>query len=266
MKKSVFSLLLAPLALMITLVACDKDDNVDNNEKAHLQIRLTDDPGDYDEVWIDIRDVQINVSNDDNNGWKSLDGVRPGKYDLLSLVNDRDTLLADAYIPAGRVQQIRLILGSDNYLVKDGQVIDLETSSAQQSGLKLNIHQDVEAGLMYTLLMDFDVARSIVKTGNGKHILKPVIRCTLKSAGGSIYGVVVPANYPSVVFAINGSDTVTSSFTDNGGRFSLRGLPASNSYHVSYLTTHPDLRDSTIGPVTVVAGQVTVLDTMFLQP
>jgi hypothetical protein len=38
-----------------------------------------------------------------SNGWQSLDKVNAAAYDLLKLVNDDDTLLADANIPSGRL-------------------------------------------------------------------------------------------------------------------------------------------------------------------
>ena len=171
--------------------ACSDSDSM-MNQPARLEVRLTDDPGNFDAVNIDIRDVQINVTGDDNNGWQSLPGVRQGIYNLLDLVNDKDTLLVNADVPSGRLQQLRLVLGNNNTVVVDGVTIPLETPSAQQSGLKLNIHQDVAGGILYTLVLDFDAARSIVVTGNKKYILKPVIRTVLKAAGGSIKGAVLP--------------------------------------------------------------------------
>lgn len=264
MKKKGWTALLA-VAVLASFYSCQKNDNNhDNENKARVQIRLTDDPGDYEAVWVDIKDVQVNVTGDDDKGWESLDGVHAGSYDLLKLVNDEDTLLADAFIPAGRLHQIRLILGSENFVQINGELIKLTTPSAQQSGLKINFQQNVEAGLMYSILLDFDVARSIVKTGSDKYILKPVIRGSLESVGGSIAGVVVPSDFPTVVYAINGNDTITGTFTDGNGGFSLRGLPP-NAYRVAYLPGNINLGDTSIGPVVVLPGAVTTVDTMFLR-
>ena len=116
-----------------------------------MQIFLTDDPAPYEAVIIDVQDIKINYSSDTASGWTSLSNVNRGSYDLLKLVNDKDTLLADAELNTGRIQQIRLILGPDNFVKVAGQMIRLETPSAQQSGLKLNIHQDVNEGILYKL-------------------------------------------------------------------------------------------------------------------
>ena len=91
--------------LFLRMNSCKK--NTTSDGKARLQVFLTDDPGDYEAVYIDVDDVQINVTGDDTNGWQSLKGVNAGVYDLLKLVNDEDTILADAEIPSGRLHQIR---------------------------------------------------------------------------------------------------------------------------------------------------------------
>src|SRR6187431_88619 len=65
----------------ISLLACKKGSSgTDGANKAKLQVYLTDDPGDYEKVLIDVRDVQINVSGDSVNGWQSLQGVNAGVY------------------------------------------------------------------------------------------------------------------------------------------------------------------------------------------
>ena len=114
--------------------ACSREQkNSTNSNKARLQVALTDDPGDYQAVFIDVRDIKINYSDDPNNGWESLANVKVGEYDLLRLVNDKDTILADAEVGPGKISQIRLILGTENFVRINGQRIKLETPSAQQS-------------------------------------------------------------------------------------------------------------------------------------
>lgn len=262
MKKHLF--FAAGLFLLVTVLfsACSNDDSM-MNQNARVQVRLTDDPANYDAVLIDIREVLINVTGDDDKGWQSLPGVNKGVYNLLDLVNDKDTLLVNADIPGGRIQQMRLVLGPNNAVVVDGVTIPLETPSAQQSGLKLNIHQEVSGGILYTLLLDFDAARSIVRTGNGKYILKPVIRTILQAAGGSIGGFVVPDSVRTAVFAIQGADTVAGTFTGINGGYLIRGLNA-GSYSVSYVPQDTTFQSQSKSGVMVTTGQVTKLDTVRL--
>ena len=267
MKRILFAGLVAFAALVI--YSCSKSDNNNSGGKARMQVYLTDDPGAYDAVFIDVRDVMINVTGDTANGWQSLGNVNAAQYDLLRLVNDDDTLLTDAEIPAGRVEQIRLVLGPNNYVVVNGQQYPLATPSAEQSGLKLNIHQDVEAGLLYQLVMDFDVARSIIQTGNGNYKLKPLIRTTLIAAGGSIKGAVTPTSFQTLVKVFiapggNPSDTIATTFTDaaNGG-YLIRGLPA-GTYSIDFQPTDATWQDSVRSGINVTNGVVTIVDTMRL--
>lgn len=249
----------------IFIIACQKNVSESTNGKARLQVYLTDDPGDYEAVYIDVKDVQINVTNDSTGGWQSLQGVNAGVYDLLTLVNDDDTLLANSEIPSGRLHQIRLVLGTENYVKLEGtsQMIKLETPSAQQSGLKLNVQHDVVDGVLYTMLLDFDVARSIVKTGNNKYILKPVIRTVLNAAGGSIKGMVMPNDFQTGVYAINGPDTVATTYTGSNGGYMIKGLPPGN-YSLYYLPSDTTYVDSLITNINVQLNAVTVVDTTYL--
>src|SRR5215203_5671091 len=96
MKRTLAGLLILGLSTF-AFYSCSKE-GASGSDKAKMQVYLTDDPGDYDAVFIDVQDVKINYSSDPDNGWVSLNNVTRGSYDLLTLINDRDTLLADAEI------------------------------------------------------------------------------------------------------------------------------------------------------------------------
>lgn len=255
---------LAILVLLtsIAFISCSRKDS-NSDSRARLQVSLTDDPGDYQAVYIDVQDIKINLTNDSLSGWQSLTNVNTGQYDLLKLVNDDDTVLADADIPTGRVHQIRLVLGIDNFVKINDQLIRLETPSAQQSGLKLNIQQDISAGILYKLLLDFDVAKSIVKTGNNRYILKPVIRSVLQAAGGSIRGWALPDTITTAVLAIQGPDTVASTYTGSNGGYLIRGLNA-GTYSLHFLPGDTTFTDEVRNGINVTTGNVTVVDTVHL--
>ena len=246
------------LALSIALFSCS-----DSEENARLEIRLTDAPGDYEAVYVDIQGVEIHADEGNNsNGWKSLE-VQEGRYNLLEFTNGIDTLLATAVLPAGRISQIRLILGDDNALKIDGQEKGLTTPSAQHSGLKLNVHAELTEGITYKILLDFDAARSIVKTGSGAYNLKPVIRTITEATSGAIKGHVTPVESFPAVFAIVGSDTLGTTYTDDAGNYFLRGLPA-GSYRVSF-DAKEGYTDFSQEEVNVTVGSVTDMGNVSLQ-
>jgi hypothetical protein len=244
--------------------SCTKNESSAVNDSARLQVYLTDDPGDYEAVLIDIQDVQINYSSDASRGWSSLNNVSRGTYNILDLINDKDTILADAEIKTGRVQQIRLVLGPNNFVRIDNQNYPLQTPSAQQSGLKINIKQDIQEGILYKILLDFDAARSVVKRGNNSYSLKPVIRATLQATGGSIKGYVLPNNIQTSVFAIQGMDTVAGTITSNGN-YVIKSLNA-GSYNLSFVPSDTPVHQiQNIPGIVVNNNAVTVVDTVRLQ-
>lgn len=240
----------------LALAACSNDE-----QTARLEIRLTDAPGDYEAVYVDIQGVEINSESGDG-GWKQLE-VNKGVYNLIEFTNGLDTLLATAVVPAGKIEQIRLKLGDDNTVVIDGDTKDLTTPSAQQSGVKLNVHAELLEGITYKLWLDFDAARSVVETGSGKFNLKPVIRTYTDAQSGAIKGVVTPAESLPAVFAISGQDTVATTYADEAGTFLLKAVPE-GTYMVSF-DPKEGFEPFQKSDVSVSTGQVTDLGIVALQ-
>jgi len=246
----------------VLFVSCSR--NKDN--QSQLQVRLVDNPAtNVKEVWVDIQQVEVIVNN---GGPVLLTGIHPGVYNLLALTNGKDTLLADATIPEGKISQVRLILGDNNYIIKTtGEKVSLQTPSAQQSGLKVQIHEDVSGGVLYRLTLDFDVARSIVLAGDSTNlILKPVLRIlSFAPSGGNLRGVVVPAAVRTAVIAVKGTDTIATTFTDiTNGDYFIKDIPAGN-YSLSFIPSDVTYKP-TQAAATVVLGQTTVADTARLAP
>jgi len=218
------------LVLIAILFTQCSDDNV--KLTTPVKIRLTDAPAQYDQINIDIQAIQFHSSNDENteDGWQEMSLLNGGIYDLLEFNNGSDTLLVDQNIPSGTVSQMRLILGENNTIIIDGVTHDLDTASAQTSGLKFQIHNDFLAGIEYHLWIDFNAARSIVETGNGKYKLKPVIRTFNKTTSGAISGIVSPAKAFPSIHAIIGLDTI-STIAEKDGSFLIKGL-SSGTYRL----------------------------------
>lgn len=174
------------LALMFILqTGCNKDEN--NNPEtgtAELNVSLKSSfisRSDYESVNIDIKKISIHTSTDSTatSGWFDLE-ANAGIYDLLDFENGNDTIIAlDTLLQVQTVSQIRLILGNNNTIVESGETYDLETPSAQTSGLKIQIHALLQPNKAYKVVLNFDTDKSIVKTGNDKYKLKPVINATV---------------------------------------------------------------------------------------
>lgn len=218
--------ILAPVlfcCMLLATQACKKDKNDDVNTTggtAKVAMRLTDGPGDYDHVYVDIQQVVITM---EGSSAITVALIRPGVYDLLEFSNGIDTLLMETTVPAGKVSQIRLVLGSNNSVVINGASYDLGTPSAQESGLKLNLKETLVANGSYTFWLDFDAGKSIVQTGNGAYKLKPVIRAYSELTNGRVKGYIMPLQAMATVYAIVGNDTL-SAIPDANGFFMFGGL------------------------------------------
>ena len=162
------------------LFACCIFTSCDNDEEsgtATLSVRLHDQPAAIDSALVEIIEVRVHVAD---TGWLTLN-TDTGIYDLLLLQNGVDTLLVPPQLlPAGKLSQIRFILGDDNRVVVDSISYPLLLSSQDESGLKLNLHETIQAGQQYVLSVDFDAAQSIIQQGNGSYRLKPVLKATLQ--------------------------------------------------------------------------------------
>jgi hypothetical protein len=257
MKSKFYFLGLLVLSSVI-MVSCSSSDDI---QLAKIQVILIDAPADYDAVFVDIQDVLINTTNEDGN-WQSLNKSEPGIYDLLELTNGTELFLGEIELPEGELNQIRLILGENNTLIIDQAEINLSTPSAQQSGLKLNIQTTITAGVTYKLIIDFDAAKSVVKAGqSGKYNLKPVLRAQMEAQTGAIEGVVNPANIKSVIYAVKGTDTI-STFPDEFGEFLLRALEAGIYSVVASPDTTGGYTNITLENILVNTGTVTKLDSI----
>jgi len=252
--RSLFIFLFLLAAGLAIFVSCKKSGSATGGV---LEVRLTDGPGPYDAVYIDVAKVEVNVSGDTGtkSGWQTLPLLHPGVYNLLDFRNGIDTVLASADLPAGTLSQMRLILGNNNSVVINGQSYPLATPSSMQSGLKFNIHATLTGGIVYRLWIDFDAGSSIVTTGNGGYILKPVIRTYTEAIGGSIKGFVLPVAARPEVFAIQGTDTLLALPDTATGYYFFGGVNA-GSWNLSLHALDSTYKDTTFS-VSVSTGAVT---------
>lgn len=241
--------------------SCNDDSNSENDSgMSNISIKLVDDPGDFDNVFIDVQDVMVKVNDDSDGdqGWVSLDPINTGVYDLLDLTGGVNVLLVDDFqIPSGMLNQIRLVLGEDNTVVIDGETFPLNTPSAQQSGLKIQVNQVLEPNFTYNFILDFDADESIVIAGNSGNInLRPVIRASAEISSGIIEGVVNPFDFQVTASVMVGDEEV-STYIDDAGNFALFGIPA-GTYTLT-LTPDPESGyiPTIIENVEVVNGQIT---------
>jgi hypothetical protein len=233
MKMKKMKIILSFIVLGIIMTSCNNNDETASSYP--YAVKMTDAPGPYQEVNVDLIGVEVTG----NGGETVMLNVKKGIYNLLDLTNGKSTLIATDTLQISKVEQIRLILGSNNTVMVDNVSYPLSTPSAEQSGLKLQVNQTLEQGILYSVLLDFDANKSIVNTGNGAYKLKPVIKTIEAAISGNIKGNITPVGSLAVVTAV---DVLTNlSYSTNvstTGEFLLMGLP-SGTYTVTVTPVLP---------------------------
>jgi hypothetical protein len=242
------------LGLCIGLIsACNKNES--DSDMTRVSVKLTDGPGAYDALFLSVKEVRILSSE----GESTL-AVDTKPFNILRFRMGKDTLIASKDIPSGRLQEVRLVLNdTGNSVVINGISFPLTTPSGQSSGVKFKVNENLESGVAYTMLLDFDAAKSIVQTGNGKYILKPVIRAIPNAVSGAITGTISPAASSPKIYAIAGTDTL-GTISDATGKFWFPGVTA-GTYKVEIIPVSPYV-NKTISNVVVVTGSTKDLGTI----
>lgn len=262
--KKVIKFFAAFVLALGVLVSCNNEKEETTAGLAKVKVSLVDAPADYEAVMIDVKDIQVNVSEEDK-GWKSLNGAKPGVYDILKLTNGKEAFMGEIELPQGKLSQIRLILGDNNKLKVGGKEINLKVPSGFQSGLKIKVGADISSGVTYKLVIDFDAAKSVVKSGNsGKYNLKPVIRAQMEAKTGAIKGKVEPKEATSVVYAISSSNDSISSYPDASGEFLIRALPAGTYKVVATPKDATTYNEAMVDAVKVEVGKQKAIDALTL--
>ncbi len=255
--------------------SCNNSDDLDAGS-AKVNFYLVDAAGDFDEVWIEVIALRVKANdNDDSNdlnddsdesSWVEIPYKDGSRYvNLLALTGENSLLLGTETFPEGKIEQLRLVLGSDNYVVKGGKRSELKTPSAQQSGLKIKLDESIDGGRAYDIVIDFDVEKSIVVAGNsGNIILKPVLRAYVKEATSGIMGQVFPKEAQPVAVNATKGDDVYNTSVDGNGNFKIQGMD--DGLYTLTFTPNSGYTAVTKTGILVEEGKMKTMDPITLLP
>jgi hypothetical protein len=168
-----------------------------------VEVRVTDDRPGYEiqQIEMSVLSVEIhkaeeeeeqhqnqgqnNQNQEGDGGWMTLDildDINP--FILTDLQNGEEQTLALGQVDTGKYTQIRMEIDwvevTYTYL-QDGETEETTVEAKLPSGkLKFVRPFDVIEGVTTILLFDFNVDKSVVVTGQGKVIVKPVVKLSIQ--------------------------------------------------------------------------------------
>jgi hypothetical protein len=264
MKKQIIFLYVSMLLVLImTAMSCKKSSSDEGSSgngsgTSTMNIRMTDGPGNFDKVYLDIQEVWVNV---DGKGWVMVPMTRRGVYSILELNNGDDTLIASLRMNPGHIKQVKLVLGTNNHVVVNGTMQTIESSTIDQSRLIINVDETLDVNSSVVIWIDLDMGRSLYHYLNAWRF-KPWMRCFTHHKTGAIKGTISPvgsAFYTYVVPNNNVNDTFGTYIRSNG-YFKIFGLKP-GAYKVNFITASGTVVKS-LNAVNVNASSETNLNTV----
>ncbi len=142
-----------------------------------IEVRVTDAPGDVEAIWVTVSEVKVHKAGvDEEDGvWITLE-LDEDTFNLLEL-EELELTLATEEIEAGKYTQLRMTVFEVWVTLEEEDPVEATIPSGE---LKFVRPFELEAGETIALVVDFDAAESVVVTGNGQIIFKPVITLAIE--------------------------------------------------------------------------------------
>ena len=241
MKNKLFRAAVILLSITAFLYSCQKEaanssgNQSVNPDKPHTAtIYFTDHQTPvFDSVFIDMQRLEVKLEDDSlpNSGWVNMN-IAPRVINILRFRNGLDTLFASGTLPNARLKKIKLVLGTQNSVMKNGQSFPLRVKSEDReviANLDISNFEISNGTVMFWI--DFDAGNSIQVDNSGSgnnngYRLKSHIKIFSRSSSGRIEGRVVPLAADPIIKAVIGTDTATAIPDDDDGEFKIVGLTA----------------------------------------
>jgi hypothetical protein len=198
-------LILVALFGALALAACST-----GGSDSTVQFSITDAPVASDsvsEVYVTFSSLEVNESAG-GSGWTAVPIDTAHEYELLSLTNGLSSALGSIEMKGGtRINQIRFGIGNLELVTAADASSGARTpvTLSSSTGLKIVNSFDVPLSGDVTVVVDFDVRKSLVDSGTG-YKMKPVLRAIVENEAGEIRGI-APAGYAVFAYtSVEGED------------------------------------------------------------
>lgn len=238
----------------------------DNSPKALVNILLIDAPAQWDSVIVEIQGVELELVPNGREGdiQRIFLPYELGdkQVDISKLVGGTTLPVARNETQLGIITGITLRLGTGNSLYQADNRYSLELPEGKTDYYQ-SVSINLEQGISYDLVLDFDLEKSIQVTNSNPLTLNfsPSISAYSGIGRGDLTGSISPAEIRPVIFAINDTDTI-STHTNASGNFLFRLEPG--TYDVYIDPKDNRYKYDTIRSILIESGKATPLDRITL--
>lgn len=234
----------------------------DNSPKALVNILLIDAPAKWDSVVVEIEGVEIDFVQNGRQGeiqkiWMPYEPAKK-TINLSQLVNGTSLPVSRKEFQLGQITAITLKLGTSHALFQGDNRYPL-TLPSEITDYTQNLKVDLEAGISYDLILDFDLEKSIRVTQVSplKLAFNPSIQAYTSIGRSELIGTVFPTDIKPAIYAISGKDSV-STHTTTSGAFLFRLTPGRYTLYIDPKDTR--FVSDTLFNIEVKGDQRTTLD------
>ncbi|OOG70682.1 hypothetical protein B0E43_19060 [Algoriphagus sp. A40] len=237
----------------------------DSSPKALVNVLLIDAPAQWDSVIVEIQGIELEFVPNGREGeiQKIFLPYEPGdkQVDVSQLVGGTALPVARSEMQLGQITGITLRLGPGNSLFLDEDRYPLELPGGKTDYFQA-LDIDLESGISYDLVLDFDLEKSIQVTSPNPLILdfNPTISAYSGIGRGDLTGTTSPTDLRPVIYAIRNVDSV-STHVNTSGNFLFRLDPGN---YTIYIDPKDIEYSDTLFNVEIKTGKTTPLDRITL--
>lgn len=264
MKKTV--LVFLAILFLVSFWSCAP---ADSNPTSLLNVILIDAPAQWDSVFVEVEgvDIEIQVQGRESETQTFFLPYSLGDkvIEVSALISGERLLLGRDELPVGKIISATFRIGDSHSLFLDGDRYVLPLANSGMTEIPLELEMDLEKGIAYDLILDFDLEKSICVLSESPLSLEldPKLSVVSGIGTGELKGTISPTTLRPALYAIISGDSV-STHINSSGTFSFH-LPA------GIYTVYIDPKDEryqarNIQNAEVIAGKSTDLTRITISP
>lgn len=172
------------ILILVFATSCSKEYDTETYENSSLvTVKLQGTRSAYSQVNLEVLAVQFRVLEDetDPNAWVTLNTVNTGVHDLTNSIDNQVITLVDfEEVPSEFIYNIKLVLGDNNTVVKNGVVYDLDIAPEHENASVNILGKELISNKLYDFVIEFNLDDSIELSSEGNANLNPQMNTLMR--------------------------------------------------------------------------------------